>query len=43
MKSKVLVANGNTVDCEREITVLLTFAGQDIYFQVILGGVTEIC
>ena len=31
MKSKFLAANGNTVDCDGEITVLLTFVDQDIY------------
>lgn len=41
MKNKFLTANGNAVDCDGETTVLLNFAGQDIYFPVVVGGVTE--
>ena len=41
MKNKFLAANWNIVDCDGETTVLLNFAGQDIYFPVVVGGVTE--
>ena len=40
-KNKFLAANGNTVECDGETTVLLNFAGHDIYFPVVVGGVTE--
>ena len=41
MKNKFLAANGNIVDCDGETTVLLNFAGRDIYFPVVVGGVTK--
>ena len=41
MKNKFMAANGNEVECDGETTVLINFNGYDIYFPVVVGGVTE--
>ena len=41
MKNKFLAANGNEVECDGETSVLISFNGHDIYFPVVVGGVTE--
>ena len=42
LKNKCLAEHGNEIDCDGETTVLLWFAGHDIYIHVVVAGVTEI-
>ena len=41
MKNKFLAANENEVECDGETSILISFNGHDIYFPVVVGGVTE--